>query len=64
MCGYEPARIAVVAVPARADIAAVAKICRVEAKAGNHGKGVAVTGINREPAAVSPFAVTHQVARG
>src|SRR4051794_1802535 len=64
MRSYEPARIAVIHVPARTDVAAAApELGGIEPKAGNHGKGVAASGVNREPASASAFAVTHQIAR-
>src|SRR4051812_1440125 len=64
MRSYEAARIAVIDVPARTNVAATApELRRVKSKTGNHGKGMAPPGVNGEPASASPFAIPHQIAR-
>ena len=51
--------------PSRSDVAAVAEVSRVEAESGDHRKSVAVTGVNRDPAAASAFAEPKKkIARG
>src|SRR5213082_1581867 len=57
------AGIASIRVPAWADIAAVAKIRRIEAQTGDDREGMPGPRINRDPASATAFAVTHEIAR-
>src|SRR3982074_201558 len=58
------AGVAPIRIPAWTDIAAVAKVGRVEPQTRDDREGVAGPRINRDPAAATAFAVPHEIARG
>src|SRR5438105_6560797 len=57
------AGVAPIRIPTGTDIAAVAKIGRIETQTGDHRESVAGPRKNRDPAAATAFAVTHEIAR-
>jgi hypothetical protein len=59
----ETARIARIAMPARADVGAVTEIGGVESQAGDDGESVAGPRVNRDPFSAPAFTVTEKIAR-
>ena len=55
--------VATINVPARADIATVTQVGRIESQAGDDGEGVTAARIDGDPPAATAFAVTEKITR-
>src|SRR5437660_3380880 len=63
MTCFKAVCVATINVPARTDVAAVTQVSRVEAQAGDDGKGVTAARIDGDPPAATAFAIMEKITR-